>query len=249
MNRRSRTLVLAVAALTLSWSQGVHAQTKPAGEFVWALHVSISPSWFDPGENGGLITPFNVLYAMHDGLVRPMPGQKIGNSLAESWTESPDGLVYEFKLRQGRRFHNGDPCTAEDVKFSFDRYKGGGATELRANVQRVEVVDPLTVRFHLKEPWPDFLTFYGTSATAAGLIVPKKYLEQVGDDGFKKQPIGLGPYKFVSFQPGIALVLEAFEGYWQKAPNVKRLIIKGVPEGTTRLAMPCTTSSTSRSSA
>ena len=107
-------------------------------------------------------------------LVRPMPGQKIGNSLAESWTASPDGLVYEFKLRQGLHFHNGDPCTAEDVKFSFERYKGGGATELRANVQRVEVVDPLTVRFHLNEPWPDFLTFYGTSATAAGLVVPKK---------------------------------------------------------------------------
>jgi peptide/nickel transport system substrate-binding protein len=190
MHRRSCLLLFVVVALTLGWSQGVSAQTKPAGEFVWALHVSISPSWFDPGENGGLITPFAVLYAMHDGVVRPMPGQKIGNSLAESWAESPDGLVYEFKLRQGLRFHNGDPCTAEDVKFSFDRYKGGGATELRANVQRVEVVDPLTVRFHLKEPWPDFLTFYGTSATAAGLMVPKKYLEQVGDDGFKKHPAG-----------------------------------------------------------
>ena len=104
-------------------------------------------------------------------------------------------------------------------------------------MQRLEVVDPLTVRFYLKEPWPDFLTFYGTSATAAGLIVPKKYLEQVGDDGFKKHPIGLGPYKFVSFKPGIELVLEAYEGYWQKVPNVKRLIMKGVPEGTTRLAM------------
>jgi peptide/nickel transport system substrate-binding protein len=104
-------------------------------------------------------------------------------------------------------------------------------------VQRLEVVDPLTIRFHLQAPWPDFLTFYGTSATAAGLIVPKKYLEQVGEEGFKKHPIGLGPYKFVSFKPGIELVLEAFEGYWQKVPNVKRLIMKGVPEGTTRLAM------------
>jgi len=144
MNRRYGILLLVVTVLTLSWAHGAGAQTKPSGELVWALHVSISPSWFDPGENGGLITPFAVLYAMHDGLVRPMPGQKIGNSLAESWTESPDGLVYEFKLRQGLRFHNGDPCTAEDVKFSFERYKGGGATELRANVQRVEVVDPLT---------------------------------------------------------------------------------------------------------
>ena len=91
----------------------------------------------------------------------------MGNSLAESWTESPDGLVYEFKLRQGLRFHNGDPCTAEDVKFTFERYKGAGARELKDKVKQVEIVDPLTVRFHLPEPWPDFMTFYGSTATAA----------------------------------------------------------------------------------
>ena len=100
---------------------------------------------------------------------------------------------YEFKLRRGLKFHNGDPVTAEDVKFSYDRYKGAGANELAARVRQVEVVDPLTVRFHLKEPWPDFMTFYGTTATAAGLVVPKKYVTQVGDEGFRKHPIGAGP--------------------------------------------------------
>jgi peptide/nickel transport system substrate-binding protein len=115
MNRRFGTLLLTVAVLALSWAHGAGAQTTPSEELVWALHVSISPSWFDPGENGGLITPFAVLYAMHDGVVRPMPGQKIGNSLAESWTESPDGLIYEFKLQQGLRFHNGAPCMAESA--------------------------------------------------------------------------------------------------------------------------------------
>ena len=158
-------------------------------------------------------------------------------ALAASWTESPDGLTYEFKLRPGLRFHNGDPCTAEDVQYSFTRYKGTGAKELQAKVQRVEVLDPLTIRFHLREPWPDFMTFYGTTATAAGIVVPKKYLEQVGEDGFKKHPVGLGPYKFVSYTPGVELVLEAYEGYWRKVPNIKQLIIKGVPEDTTRLAM------------
>jgi peptide/nickel transport system substrate-binding protein len=237
MNRRQIVPLLVAAALTLGWVQGIGAQHQPAGELVYAMHVTIPPAWFDPAENGGLITPFAVLYALHDGVVRPMPGAKIGNSLAESWTESADGLVYEFKLRPGLRFHNGDALTAEDVKFSFERYKGGGAAELRANVQRVEVVDPLTVRFHMQAPWPDFLTFYGTSATAAALVVPKKYLEEVGEDGFKKHPIGLGPYKFVSFKPGVELVLEAFEGYWRHVPHVKRLIMKGVPEGATRLAM------------
>ena len=79
------------------------------------------------------------------------------------------------------------------------------------------------------------MTFYGTTATAAGIVVPKKYLEQVGADGFQKAPVGLGPYKFVSYTPGGDLVLEAYEGYWRKVPNIKRL--KSVPEGTTRLAM------------
>jgi peptide/nickel transport system substrate-binding protein len=237
MPRRRLLLFFVVTVLTLSATSGAGAQTKPTGELVYAMHVTIAPAWFDPAENGGLITPFAILYALHDGVVRPMPGAKTGNSLAESWRESPDGLVYEFTLRQGLRFHNGDPCTAEDVKFSFERYKGGGAAEYRAKVERVEVVDPRTVRFHLKAPWPDFMTFYGTTATAAALVVPKKYLEQVGEDGFKKHPIGLGPYKFVSFKPGVELVLEAFEDYWRKVPHIKRLVMKGVPEGATRLAM------------
>ena len=149
----------------------------------------------------------------------------------------PGRAVYEFKLRRGLKFHNGDPVTAEDVKFSFERYKGAGAKELQARVGQVEIVDPLTVRFHLKAAWPDFMTFYGTTATAAGLVVPKKYLTQVGDEGFLKQPIGAGPYKFVRNTPGVEVVLEAYTGYWRHVPNVKRLVMKSVPDVNTRLAM------------
>src|SRR6058998_1705576 len=159
-----------------------------------------------------------------------MPGKPQAGSLAESWSVSPDGLVYEFVLRRGLKFHNGDPVTAEDVKFSFDRYRGAGARAFQERVQKLEVVDFLTVRFQLTEPWPDFLTFYGTSATAAGIVVPKKYLMQVGDDGFKKHPIGAGPYKFVSHTPGVDVVLEAYTGYWRRVPNVKRLVLKSVPD-------------------
>ena len=101
----------------------------------------------------------------------------------------------------------------------------------------MEIVTPLIVRFHLKEPWPDFMTFYGTTASAAGIVVPKKYLTQVGDDGFKKHPIGAGPYKFVSHQPGVEVVLEAYPGYWRRVPNVKTLVMKSVPEATTRAVM------------
>jgi peptide/nickel transport system substrate-binding protein len=202
-----------------------------------AWHVTIAPTWFDPSTAPAQTTVFGLLYALHDGPVRPLPGQKMGPSLAESWSESPDGLVYEFKLRRGLKFHNGDPVTAEDVKFSFERYKGASAKDMQARVQQIEIVDPLIVRFHLKEPWPDFMTFYGTTATAAGLVVPKKYLTQVGEEGFRKHPIGAGPYKFVSHTPGVEVVLEAYTGYWRKVPSIKRVVMKSVPEGTTRVAM------------
>jgi peptide/nickel transport system substrate-binding protein len=210
--------------------------TKPEGEMRWALYVSLVPSWFDPGEiTGGFLTPFWVLYALHDALVKPLPGNLMAPSLAESWTVSADQKTYEFKLREGLKFHNGDPFTAEDVKFSFHRSKVGKV--LKDRVRDVELVSPSRVRFHLHEPFPDFMAFYGTLATGAGWIVPRKYVEKVGDDGFKKQPIGLGPYKFVSHTPGIELVMEAFEGYWRKVPAVKRLVFKSVPEPTTRAAM------------
>ena len=235
--RNAMTLLLTVAVLMGGWPHDLGAQPPPAGEVVIAFPVTLVSTWFDPAETPAQITPFAILYALHDGLVRPLPGERMGHSLAAAWTESPDGLVYEFQLRPGLRFHNGDPCTAEDVQFSFARYKGSGATELHAKVKRVEVVDPLTVRFHLHAPWPDFMTFYGTSATAAGLVVPKHYLQQVGEDGFKHHPIGLGPYQFIRHTPGVELVLEAYEGYWRHVPHVKRVIIKGVPEDTTRLAM------------
>src|SRR5256885_46567 len=176
--------LLVAAALTLGGVEGVNSQQTPGGGAVGAGPVPPPPPGSAPPPAPPQITPFGMLYALHDALVRPMPGQKMGNSLAESWTESPDGLMYEFKLRRGLKFHNGDPVTAEDVKFSFERYKGAGARELTARVRQVEIVEALTVRFHLKEPWPDFMTFYGTTATAAGIVVPKKYLIQVGDDGF-----------------------------------------------------------------
>src|SRR4249920_1883259 len=111
-----------------AWAQ---AQPKPEGEMRWALYVTLSPVWFDPAEVVGVLTPFWVLTALHDALVKPMPGNLLTPSLAESYR----------------------------------------------------------VRFHLHEPWPDFMTFYGTYATGAGWIAPKKYMEQVGPDGFKKHPI------------------------------------------------------------
>src|SRR5438552_4189803 len=212
------------------------ATAAPEGTMTWGVHVTLAARWLDPSDTEAFITPFMVLYAVHDALVKPMPGGDNTPSLAESWSVSKDGLTYEFVLRKGVKFHNGDPLTAEDVKFSFDRYRGASAKLLKDRVREVQTVDPGRVRFVLKEPWPDFMIFYGTSATGAAWIVPKKYVEKVGDDGFKKAPIGAGPYKVVSFNPGVELVMEAYEGYWRKVPSVKRLIFRSMTDETTRAA-------------
>src|SRR3977135_398330 len=157
-----------------------------------------------------------------------MPGKPLAPSLAESWTASEDGLSYDFVLRDCVRFHNGEPVTAEDVQVSVQRHRGASHEVMSSRVAGIETPDARHVRFKLKEPWPDFLTFYAT-ATGAGWIVPKKYVEQVGDEGYKKAPIGAGPYKFVSFNPGVELVLEAFDGDWRKTPSIKRLVFRVVP--------------------
>jgi peptide/nickel transport system substrate-binding protein len=231
-----RSVLGLVACLALVSALPGRLEAAPEGQMNFAVHVTLAPRWLDPAETESAITPFMVLYALHDALLKPMPGGLTTPSLAESWTASKDGLTYEFVLRNGIKFHNGDPVSADDVKFSFERYRGGAAKLLKERVREVRVVDARRVRFVLKEPWPDFLTFYGTTATGAGWVVPRKYVEKVGDDGFKKAPIGAGPYRFVSVTPGIELVLEAFEDYWRKVPSVKRVVLKSVPDETTRAA-------------
>jgi len=228
-------LATLIALLCLLAPLGTGLAAGPDGQLVWAVHISLAPTWFDPAETPGMITPYMVLYALHDALVKPMPGQPKAPGLAESWSVSKDGLVYEFVLRKGALFHNGDPVTADDVKFSLERYRGTAAKLLKERVAGVDTPDATHVRIRLKRAWPDFLTFY-TNATGAGWIVPRKYVEKVGDEGFKKAPVGAGPYKFVSFTPGVELVLEAFDQYWRKPPSVKRLVLRVIPDEATRLA-------------
>ena len=228
------------AAVSANWMPlriAAAQQREPRGQMTWAIQANIAPSWFDPAETPGIATPYIFLYALHDALVKPMPGRAMASSLASAWSESGDGLTYDFVLRQGLTFHNGDPFTAEDVKFSYERYKGTGAGELRRKIKAVTVVNSHLVRFTLYEPWPDFLTYYATPATGASWIVPKNYTEKIGNEKFKEQPVGLGPYRFVHFRPGVEIVLEANTSYWRKIPSVKRLVLKSVPDATTRLSM------------
>jgi peptide/nickel transport system substrate-binding protein len=222
-------------ALTAAGVAGRTASAAPQGQLTYGVHVSLAPVWFDPGESAGIITPYMLLYALHDALVKAMPEHSQAPSLAEAYSASEDGLTHEFVLRQGAMFHNGEAVTADDVKFSFERYRGASQSLLKQRVAAVETPDSRHVRFRLKEPWPDFLTFY-TGVSGAAWIVPRKYVTQVGDEGFKKAPIGAGPYRFVSFNPGVELVLEAFDGYWRHPPHIRRLVMKVIPEEATRLA-------------
>jgi peptide/nickel transport system substrate-binding protein len=234
--RSVRLAVVLVLAVLLPAPFTAALAAPPANTMVIGLHVTLVNRWLDPGGTEALITPFMVLYAIHDALTKPMPGNLLMPSLAESWSASKDGLTYDFVLRKNAKFHNGDPVTAEDVKFTFERYKGASARLLKDKVKDVQVPAPNRVRFVLKEPWPDFMAFYGTSATGAAWIVPKKYVEKVGDDGFKQAPVGAGPYKVVSFKPGVELVLEAFPQYWRKVPAVKHLVMRSIPDESTRAA-------------
>ena len=142
---------LALAALLVLALVTPALAAPPDGTMVLGLHVILATRWLDPGETEALITPFMVLYALHDALVKPMPAGIMTPSLAESWTVSKDGLTYEFLIRKGAKFHNGDPVTSDDVKFTFERYKGASAKLLKDKVKEVQVVAPNRVRFVLRE--------------------------------------------------------------------------------------------------
>ena len=227
----------ALVMLLLLLPVGTDVEAAPEGQIVWAAPFSISPTFFDPAEYQGSIASMMTFYALHDALLKPMPGSPMAAGLAESWSVARDGLTYEFVLRKNVRFHNGDVMTADDVKFSVERYRGTAARLLRDKVAAVEAVDPHRVRVRLKDAWPDFMTFFGTPATGAGWIVPRSYVQRVGEEGFKKAPVGAGPYRFVSYTPGVELVLEAHESFWRKAPAVKRLVFRSVSDDSTRLTM------------
>jgi peptide/nickel transport system substrate-binding protein len=217
----------------IACAQGARAQTK--GEVVVALPVlsqQFDPTIFVSAAD------YTVSEMLFDGLINLGPKGK-HPGLAESWVISPDGKQIDFKLRRGVKFHNGDPFTAEDVKFTFDRIVAPDSTHSYRkgfvdSLDHVEVVDPATVRFVLKQPWPAFFT---TARYALTYIVPKAYYEKVGAKGFQEKPIGTGPFKFAGMKAGEWVKFDANPQYWGGAPKIKSATIRLVSEPFTRYAM------------
>ena len=196
--RRTEGLLGMILVLLLAGTMQTGAQPAkvvPKGKIVLAWHTNMASKWLDPQEHDRTATPDNFLNALHDALIKNSRETLFDHpALAERYEFASDAKSATFWLRPGIKFHNGEPVTVEDVQFSFEHYRGAKADALKSKTERVEIVDARTVRFHFKAPFLDFPMIFGTSnASGAGWIVPAKYYQQVGPDGFKQKPIGPGP--------------------------------------------------------
>lgn len=233
----AETLTMALAAETTPAASG---KVKPKGKITYTMSTDVGTN--DPMVlTGGIDTLYYL--AMYESLAARDLDGKLQPSLATSWKITDKGMTLEFTIRKGVKWHNGDPLTAEDVKFTFDRTKlplaakGGYQTLLKA-IGEVQLAGEDKVVIRLKTP-------DGLMLNRAGvvMILPKKYIEKVGDDGFEKAPIGTGPYKFVKRVKAEFMELEAFEDWWGPQPwdstftQVKNVTLKHVPEHETRISM------------
>src|SRR5437879_11350193 len=241
----SRSVVpwLAVALVLAAVVSTVVPGSSPVGaaaksKIVLAWHAGFASRWLDPQEHDGTATPDNFLTAIHDALIKNQ-GTELYNhpALAEHFAVAADSRSATFTLRKGIKFQNGEPVTPQDVKFSYENYRGAKADVFKKKTERVDIVDDRTIRFLFKEPFLDFAILFGTANVAgAGWVVPEKYYKQVGADGFKQKPMRAGPYKLVRHEPGVKIEMEAFDGYYRPV-NVKQLVMYSVPEAATRVAM------------
>jgi peptide/nickel transport system substrate-binding protein len=242
----TRRRVMQIAALAAGGSAMPFVRTAgaaaggvvPKGKIAVAWHTNIASRWLDPQQHDGTASPDNFLFAIHDGLIKNMYDKKYSHlGLAEHFEFPEDAKSATFRLRAGLKFHDGSPLTTEDVKWSFENYRGASAKVLHDKTKEITIGDDRTIRFDFVEPFLDFPILLGTgNICGAGWVVPRKYYQEVGKDGFVQKPIGAGPYKLVSQEPGTKIVLEAFEDYYRPV-HVKRLEMLGVPEAATRLAM------------
>jgi peptide/nickel transport system substrate-binding protein len=223
----------AAAAVPVTAGGMALAQTTQKKELVTAQSGDVSK--FDPHfstSSNDIRVSFNVF----DNLTSRHPDGKLYPGLATEW-KLEGQTTWRFKLRQGVKFHNGDPLTSADVKFSIERtYDPAAKTMVAtalATIEKIETPDPSTVVITTKKPdplLPARLAFYG------GQIVPKKYLESVGNDTFNAKPVGSGPVKFGSWVKDDRAVLEANPDYWGGKIDVDRWIMRPIPETAPRIA-------------
>jgi peptide/nickel transport system substrate-binding protein len=235
-----RNAALATTALATSFGRGAGAAEKvvPGDSMVLAWHTNIAPRWLDPLQHDGGATPDNFLNVVQDGLIKNFREKLYDHlALAEHFEFAEDAKSATFRLRPGLKFHNGMPVTPEDVKWSYEHYHGAWATVLHDGTDGIETPDDRTIRFNFKEPFLDFPRLIGTAnVCGAGWVVPAKYYQEVGQEGFVKEPIGAGPYKLVAQEPGTKLEFEAFEDYYRPV-HVKKFTIIAIEDAATRVAM------------
>ncbi|SDE77856.1 ABC transporter substrate-binding protein [Limimaricola pyoseonensis] len=195
------------------------------------------PANWDPTDTF-LVAWGSVASNIYDGLVRRDENLELQPGLAESWEVSEDGMTIRFNLRQGVSFHNGEPFDAEAVKYTFDRLLGevGAAGPQQSNyttVESVEIVDEHTVEFKMAQPDPVILT---KLSGYGAMIVPPDYIEEMGQEHFDMNPVGTGPFKFVRYEQGARIELEANPDYFEGAPELDKLVFRFIREDATRLA-------------
>jgi peptide/nickel transport system substrate-binding protein len=231
---------LATSALATPFVRSAYAagDVIPNGSMVLAWHTNIAPRWLDPQQHDGGATPDNFLNMVQDALIKNFRDKLYDHlALADHFEFAEDARSATFRLRPGIKFHNGAPVTPEDVKWSYERYRGAWAKVLHDKTDGVEIPDDRTVRFNFKQPFLDFPRLIGTAnVCGAGWVVPAKYYQQVGQDGFVKEPVGAGPYKLVAQEPGSRLEFEAFADYYRPV-HIKKLTMLAVEDPATRVAM------------
>ena len=226
----------ALAKLDIKPAQIETARGTSKGTLTVAMHFALDPGWLDPLEHSYAITQQMYDYLVHDTMIKPMPYGYVTYGLAEQAEFAADFRRAAFRLRPGLRFHDGQPLTTADVKWTYEKFKGAYASLFHEKLDHIQIVDDRTIVFHFKEPFIDFMDLYNGGVSGIGWIIPKHYYEKVGRDGFKAQPIGAGPYKLVSQQAGVQMVFDAWEEYWRRSPGVKTIIVKGITDLTARMA-------------
>jgi len=234
----TRTPILsgALAKLDIKDAQVEARGGKPRGTLTIAQHFALDPGWLDPLEHIFALTMQTYDYLVHDALIKPMPQGELTYSLAEHAEMTADHLRAAFRLRPGLKFHDGEPLTTADVKWTYENYKGAYVKLFRDKLEHIQVVDDRTIIFHFKQPFLEFMELYNGGVSGIGWVVPRRYYEKVGRDGFKAKPIGAGPFKFVSQQAGVQMEFEAWEDYWRRTPATKTIVVKGIRDTAARVA-------------